>query len=413
VSEGSASGRRGGARDSRSRPGWFGWRRETVIAASLLAGAVIGAGAVVLGRRAEVSAQRGLIDWPEAERIAAARVRRATGALDRRELDQAGPVYAEAMTRIVPALSEALGANLPGVVERSGVVDRQTWIHANADSFAALMGKVEGDLMRQMLPPGAGLLRSSTAIASRALTTRQIGYLLGFLGKRVLGQYDIALLSAEATPGRLMFVDENIRQVAATLDVPLNQFRTWIALHETTHAFEFEAHPWLRPYLAERLERQMASLSAGVSLLNGETISRMGSVLRGAGSGESWAEGLMSDDQRREFREIQAVMSLMEGFSDYMMDEVGKDLVPDVDLISTRFHARREQKSIMERAMMRVTGMDLKMEQYKKGQEFVAAVVRARGADAMRMLWHGPETLPLPEEIDLPSRWLARVLPES
>ncbi len=34
-------------------------------------------------------------------------------------------------------------------------------------------------------------------------------------------------------------------------------FRTWIALHETTHAFEFEAHPWLRPYIAERLERQL------------------------------------------------------------------------------------------------------------------------------------------------------------
>jgi uncharacterized protein (DUF2342 family) len=45
-----------------------------------------------------------------------------------------------------------------------------------------------------------------------------------------------------------MFVDENIRRTAAVLDVPLNPFRTWIALHETTHAFEFEAHPWLRPY---------------------------------------------------------------------------------------------------------------------------------------------------------------------
>ena len=70
------------------------------------------------------------------------------------------------------------------------------------------------------------------------------------MGKRVLGQYDLALLSAEATPGRLLFVEENIRHTAHALDVPVGPFRTWIALHETTHAFEFEAHPWLRPYLA-------------------------------------------------------------------------------------------------------------------------------------------------------------------
>ena len=70
------------------------------------------------------------------------------------------------------------------------------------------------------------------------------------MGTRVLGQYDLALLSAEAAPGRLLFVEENIRATARALGVPLGPFRTWIALHETTHAFEFEAHPWLRPYLA-------------------------------------------------------------------------------------------------------------------------------------------------------------------
>jgi coenzyme F420 biosynthesis associated uncharacterized protein len=381
--------------------------------AGLFAAAAIGVGAAFMGRRAEVSARQGLIDWDDAERLAAARVLNAPGALSRRELELADPIYGAAMARIVPALSQALDADLPGIVERSGVVDRGTWVHTNVDTFRALMDKVEGDLLAQMVPPGSGVFKAGAVIASRAVTTRQLGYLLGFLGKRVLGQYDIALLSAETTPGRLMFVDENIRQVAATLDVPLDPFRTWIALHETTHAFEFEAHPWLRPYMAERLERQMSSLSAGFSLLNGDAITRLGRALRGVGSADSWMEGFMSTDQQREFRQMQAVMSLIEGFSDYMMDEVGKDLVPDVELISQRFHARRENKSVLERAMMRITGMDLKMDQYKKGQEFVAAVAAARGADAIRMLWHGPETLPLPEEIDLPSRWLARVLPES
>ena len=75
-------------------------------------------------------------------------------------------------------------------------------------------------------------------MANRFLATRQVGYLLGYLGTKVLGQYDIALLSAEEAPGRLLFVEENIRATARSLGIPVDDFRIWIALHEATHAFE-------------------------------------------------------------------------------------------------------------------------------------------------------------------------------
>ena len=402
---------RSGRTESPRRASGGGWRRDAFLQAGFLVGAAAGAAVTVLGRRAERSARRGLVDWKVAERIAADRLRKAPGTLDPYELRRADPIYAAAMAEIVPALRRALGTELPDIVERSGVVDRAGWVHANVATFAALMSKIEGDLLSQVLPPGSGLIKATMAIANRMVTTRQFGYLLGFLGQHVLGQYDLAIMTAESAPGRLLFVDENIRRTATMLDVPLNPFRTWIALHETTHAFEFEAHPWLRPYLAARLERQLGSLSNGASVLNREALGRLGRALRGATTGEHWMEGLMSVDQRREFREIQAVMSLLEGFGDYMMDEVGRDLVPDVERISARFHARREQRSGFERAMMRLTGMDLKMEQYRKGEEFVAAIARSRGAEALHALWLGPENLPSPEEIDLPSRWLARVMP--
>ena len=362
-----------------------------------------------LGKTAERSARRGLIDWAAAERLAVARVRNGAGTLDRIELERSAPIYAAAMNEIVPALSRALETELPGIVDRSGIASREEWVHANVATFAKLMSKVEGRLLEQTIPPGSGLVRAGMAIVNRMVTTREIGYFLGFMGLRVLGQYDLALISAESSPGRLLFVDENIRGTAAILDVPLNPFRTWIALHETTHAFEFEAHPWLRPYLSDRLERQMSTLSTSVSALNRDGLTRLGRALRRASSGGNWMEGLMTPEQRREFREIQAVMSLLEGFGDYMMDEVGRDLVPDVESISKRFHARRENRGGLERAMMRLTGMDLKMEQYRKGEEFVAAVARAGGPTALRALWLGPENLPTPEEIDSPSRWLARI----
>jgi coenzyme F420 biosynthesis associated uncharacterized protein len=121
-------------------------------------------------------------------------------------------------------------------------------------------------------------------------------------------------------------------------------------------------------------------------------------------------ERLMTDEQRRLFRETQAVMSLLEGFSDYVMDEVGRELVPDVARISARFHERREHRSAMERAILRLTGLDLKLEQYKRGERFVREIARLAGPAALRRLWEGPETLPTESELESPRRWVDRVM---
>jgi uncharacterized protein (DUF2342 family) len=84
--------------------------------------------------------------------------------------------------------------------------------------------------------------------------------------------------------------------------------------------------------------------------------------------------------------------------------------VPDVETISARFHDRRQRRTPFERAILRITGMDLKMEQYERGEKFVRAVAEARGRPALSRIWEGPQTLPRPEEIADPSRWIARVL---
>jgi coenzyme F420 biosynthesis associated uncharacterized protein len=392
----------------RARPA--SWRDDRAWQAGILIGSALGAAATVVGRRMEATARTGLVDWPTVERIAIERAGRAPGALSAADLRASEPDYAAAMDRIVPALSAALGAELPGVVERAGVVDRAGWVRANTAAFGSLIGKLEADLLDQIVPRGGGLTKAAMALANRWITTRQLGVLLGFMGQRVLGQYDLALLSAEAVPGRLLFVEENIRQTARTLGVPIGPFRTWIALHETTHAFEFEAHPWLRPYLASRLERQMTLFGGDVRDMGREALRGLGRALRGEGGGEHWMERLMGREQKQLFRETQAVMSLLEGFSDYVMDEVGRDLVPDVERISRRFHERRANRTAFERAVLRLTGMDLKMEQYRTGEAFVRHIAEARGRDALSHLWDGPEVLPRDGEIEAPERWIARVL---
>src|SRR4029078_11493103 len=129
--------------------------------------------------------------------------------------------YASAMDVIVPRLSAALGTELPGVVERTAVVDRASWVHADVAPFAQLIGQLETELLDQVMPPGGGLAKATMALANRWVTTRQLGILCVVRGRGVLGHYDLALLSAEIAPGRLLFVEENVRMTARALEVPL------------------------------------------------------------------------------------------------------------------------------------------------------------------------------------------------
>ena len=378
---------------------------------SLRVGLALGLGIAartVVGRTAARTPE-GLVDWERAQRIAHRRLVQAPGRLTAQQLRLAAPAYAEHMSRVVPLLEQRLGAELPGVVERHDVASRSQWAAANIGTFKALIAHIEPSLMPRT-PRGS--LRAGMAVATnRFLTTGQVGILLGYLGSRVLGQYDVALLSAEQAPGRLLYVEENIRATARAIGVPVQSFRLWVCLHETTHAFEMEAHPWLRPYIRERLERQLTLFAEETRLLQRDGLRHLARRWRSAAA-EGSLRGLLSPQQRALFREIQVVMSLMEGFSDWVMDEVGTEVLPDVRSIRRRFEARRSQRRRpLDRVLARLTGLDIKLEQYRRGERFVAGVYEAGGAAGIDRLWAGPQTLPSEAELDHPEAWVQRVLP--
>jgi coenzyme F420 biosynthesis associated uncharacterized protein len=227
---------------------------------------------------------------------------------------------------------------------------------------------------------------------------------MAFLARKVLGQYDVSLLAAApAARGRLNFVEPNITASAASFGVPLDQFRTFIALHEATHAFEFEAYPWLRDHFAtsvgEAIE-QMASDTGGLA-------ERVRAAMRGRGG--HWLERMMTPTQLAAFRRTQALMSLLEGYSNHVMNDAGERLLPGFAQLHERFERRNETRGAVERAIMRLTGLDLKMEQYVAGERFVAAVLAVRDRAFLNRVWEGPVSLPDLDEIREPQRWIDRI----
>ncbi len=316
--------------------------------------------------------------------------------------------YTDLVARSEPLIAEYLNVKLPQPISRVYVFDRREWLEANFASFEQLFRPIEEIYERN------GGARGPLTVLLGDLNGRvigvQIGVLLGFLGRRVLGQYDLSLLSPDpAVHGSLYFVEPNIGRVQTQLGLNDEDFRLWIALHETTHAFEFEAYPWVRDHFNgllrqyfDQLNDQLDNLGSGL----GQMLSR---ITQNWGSGRHWIELMLTPQQRQLFDQLQALMSLVEGYSNHIMNAIGRQLLPSFDQIEQRVAQRQQTRTLLEQLFNRLTGMDLKLAQYQQGEAFVNAVVDARGIAFASQVWDRAENLPTLDEIRNPQRWIARM----
>ncbi len=395
------------------RPGWVPDRRLVTI--GLLAGAAVGAWAGSRTRTMTVPGRDNppaLIDWEQARGIAVGMNRGATlTATERSQLDE---YYRELVRRCVPVVSAYTGSELPPSLERTYAFDRVDWVNANLEGFERMFAPLEA------LNPVASE-DGKTTVASvlwggvnQKVISAELGLLLGYLARRVLGQYDLALLGREpVSTGKLYYVEPNIRAVEQMLVLPKDDFRMWLALHETTHAFEFEAHPWVRDHFNNLLEQYFEFLKEDAEKLRQGGVRGLRIFVERARSGDrnegSWIETLMTPQQRALFTGMQAMMCMVEGYSNHVMNAVGRDLLPTYELISRKFELRQKQRTFSEQLFARLTGLNVKMEQYRLGEAFINRVVAERGHPFVRRIWDGAEFLPTMDEIRQPERWLTRM----
>ena len=369
----------------------------------ILVGGLIAAGLTVAQRELMRRAGTRLLDWQEVRAIAARRLGAAAAPFPAEQRAEAEAFYRDALLRIEPIVAAEIGAELPHALEVPAVVDRMEWIDLNLATFEHLFSRVEHLIEAAQSgadTPGRALSR----IVNRKIGNQQLGFLLSFLARKVLGQYDISLLAANPEPrGRLAFVEGNIAATAQTMGVPLDEFRTFIALHEATHAFEFEAYPWLRTHFATNVAEAIEAFATD----SGSLPERLRQAF-GGGEGH-WLERMMSPTQLEGFRRTQALMSLLEGYSNHVMHAAGEQILPGFARLHDQFERRGARRGAIERAIMRITGLDLKMEQYAAGERFVDSVIDQRGRAFMNRVWEGPEMLPTLDEIRAPQAWIARI----
>ena len=352
-----------------------------------------------------------LIDWEWATRVAIRAAGR-TPSLHPGARAQLQAEYEQLLREIEEPIARYTGNRLSLGGTSVEVLDRPGWIRANMGNFRELLQPIE-EFYQSTTSQGRLAPPPGWEQATRLLLSSQIGVLVGYLTRRVLGQYDIALLGQEPlSAGHLYFVEPNLRQVQEMLAVPRDELRRWIALHEATHAHEFELHPWVRSHLNTSLRRYLRLLMEDLRGHGGSegTLGAIASrFLNNLRRGHNVIHALMTPDQRELMSHLQALMSLAEGYSNHVMNTVGRAMLPNYQLIHDRVEHRQRQRSQIELLFLKITGLALKMEQYKLGERFVDQVVRERDMAFANRAWEAPEALPTEAEIRDPGRWMGRM----
>lgn len=342
-----------------------------------------------------------LVDWPLAERIALA-------------LGGDGPAWdgdADEL-RAESARAGQLVRRYTGLRARSPIpeaelIDRAEWARINLSSFREMSGEIEEALSQRMEESGKGSSLGRTL--TRAATGAEVGLTVGYLSQKVVGQYDVALIGPTREP-RLLFVGPNLSAARSRLDVDRELFLSWIALHETTHAVQFAAVPWMRPYLggiATGLFRE-----AAVDVKPGDLLAKLRELnpkelLRSVTSGQL-ATLLLTDRQRAHVDRLMAAMTVVEGYAEHVMDAVGDELDSGYAELRRRLDRDRERRGPLDSIVSKLLGLDMKMAQYSRGKAFCDAVADEHGIRALNVVWRDSSALPTNAELEDPEAWVER-----
>jgi coenzyme F420 biosynthesis associated uncharacterized protein len=277
-------------------------------------------------------------------------------------------------------------------------VDRRTWARANLETMSATLDPVLDNL-------GSGPLRS----VGSGLVAVEAGGLVGLMARSVLGQYEIALLDATRPP-RLLLVAPNLRDAARQFEADEAELLQWVVFHEITHAVQFTGVPWLRDYLAGMLRELLGSLKLEV---DASALLRLPSFddLRGLWDTvreEGLVHAVAGPERKGIIDRIQAVMAVIEGHAEHVMDTAGADVLPSLPKLRESLERRRREKPPLLKLLEKLIGLDLKMRQYEIGKRFCDAVVRDWGIESLNRAWAGPELLPTLGELDAPAEWVRR-----
>jgi coenzyme F420 biosynthesis associated uncharacterized protein len=355
---------------------------------------------------AGMSAVASVVDWARAEQVAI----KIAGRSAAPAAHVAG--WDPPIGLIEQQIEDVTGLRSGAGTASADLIDRPTWIRANITSFRQLLDPVLSNLARQR--PTAGFAAGALNSWSQQMAGAQLGTMLGWMGGRVLGQYDLLVRGGPVdagADGAVYLVGPNLATLEQRFGFDPIEFRTWVLVHELTHRAQFTGVPWMRAYFSGLVDELLGAVDPRPEVLFGalrDALKRPDEA--GQQVRETGLAGLIaSAEQRAVIGRIGGLMSLLEGHGDVTMTRAAGDLVPEAARYARVLAARRAKGNPLTRLLMRLTGMEGKLNQYAAGQRFITAVEAAGGPRAIDACWTSPAMLPSIDEIRDPQQWLCRM----
>jgi putative hydrolase len=359
-----------------------------------------------------MSSSSGPVNWELARQVGIAGA--VEGGEDR-EPTEADRVGFEEVVRVAELhVARFTGLEAPADLAEIRAIRRAEWVSASTENLKDLLEPAATHITQAMqratadqVPTELQAMGGFMAQLGPLLIGTQMGSVLGFLAQRVLGQYDVAV--PRSGPGVLLFVVPNIAKFEQDWSLDRTDFRTWVALHEVTHRFEF-AQPWVPAHFRGLLEDflttltiDMDGLQARLSGLDASDPEAMQSLME---SGEGLFSAELDDEQRLKLRRIQAFMAAAEGYGDHVMHALGRELLSSYGRIEEAM--TRLDMTEADPVFEQLLGIEMKREQYVAGRAFCDTVVELTDEATLSGMWTSAETMPSLPEVEEPRLWLAR-----
>jgi coenzyme F420 biosynthesis associated uncharacterized protein len=341
-----------------------------------------------------------MIDWIIAERLATFVAGEGEGRPPSVEL---APLATESEARVIAYTGLQPARPLPAPEG----IGRREWVKSNIASMRALLDPVLARAGNNLGP-----LRPAVQIGMGLMLSTEVGVMLGYLAQRVLGQYELVLLdeAVEDRPPRLLFVLPNLGQAVRSFDADEKEFMTWVTLHEVTHAVQFAGVPWLHAHVAGLVRQLLDSAEVRIEAprkLRVPSLEEVRELMEAIRKGDLISV-VTTEAERETLDRVQAVMAVIEGHAEHVMDAVAPDLVPNLPRLRAGIDRRRRSQSRLSRLVGRLLGMELKLRQYEQGKRFCDAVAEEAGVAALQHVFSSPEALPTIQELTDPRAWLER-----
>jgi putative hydrolase len=372
----------------------------------------------MFGDLAKALAGQGPLNWDAARQFAAMA---ATGGTSEANVDPTVRIKLGDLARIVEMhVADVTGfeQSFPAIT----VVTPGVWAQRALDAYRPLftematsLGQRPTDVAESSTDPMMAMMAGLSQMMAPAMMGMAIGSMVGRMGARAFGQYDLPIPRNDNT---LLMVPATIDAFAAEWELPADEMRIWVIAQELIAHTLFAIEPLRTAFAA--LVRQHAgafrpdpnAVAEKLAALEGgdDSDDPMQAIQQAFSDPALLLGAVQSPEQARLAPRLDAAVAAVVGYVDYLVDAVAaRTIGGDALRIAEAVRRRRVESSSQDVYVQRLLGLQLDIAQVQRGKVFIAGVVDRIGEAELRTLFARPDSLPTPAELDAPGLWIARL----